>query len=570
MDTHTPRPTERQCSCFNSQLTVKQHGPEQRYMSASTGLCRRLRVQAVNPAPRTNQVKISDGSRQSSKLAIWLTSYPPKSVGAILPWIGKYLWFLFLLVWPFSAPVYTGFYHPYLMRYWGQFWAARSPKEYSTRPEDFAAEWNARTCRQTRNRQKHHACPSSPAKHTMSKNRRINSSKCLWAPCLLAGSRVLGRDVGGKNLDLYRMSDVYRGAAFTLITLPKSDDSTKVWRSWGERVWTLPEALLSPNLRYKVGFDSDDPLANKAYEHYDEETIIINSYSGRDPLERLERLSPPEGCNLASTQRCSPSKPEEKPQSPPLLHRKASSNKSASHTQRRKIVPNPSETELQALARLSMANDNDRIAERMVSMLPKPDFSTGLLVAGVTQSGALVLDGCRAAAIRWKDFPDLAFQTTFSFRRYLAGAIPFMFWEVLLAGIVAMGFNPSAGAFLIVLSVLLMLATPYLVAYANSGRVLFSEPWLIGVKGVLTAEQAAEHLFGGARSKFPRMSYTPTGSPFAMPGQGAIREGNDSQFAQAVDARYSDHIYYPRRHPLRHPLLLCRVSTPDGLPFHGT
>jgi hypothetical protein len=34
------------------------------------------------------------------------------------------------------------------------------------------------------------------------------------------------------------------------------------------------------------------------------------------------------------------------------------------------IHPNRSEDDLRALVRLSMANDNDRIAERMVSMLP--------------------------------------------------------------------------------------------------------------------------------------------------------------------------------------------------------
>ncbi|KAF9221542.1 hypothetical protein BS17DRAFT_843829 [Gyrodon lividus] len=123
----------------------------------------------------------------------------------------------------------------------------------------------------------------------------------------------LGETSEEQNLDLYSMSDVYRGAEFTLILLRRSDNphdyhSTESWRHWGGRDWTLPEALLSSKLCYKIGFDgpviplSLHALANKAYEHHDQErankggerysqeTAIVNAYSGREPLERLERL----------------------------------------------------------------------------------------------------------------------------------------------------------------------------------------------------------------------------------------------------------------------------------------
>ncbi|KAF9241095.1 hypothetical protein BU15DRAFT_73575 [Melanogaster broomeanus] len=382
----------------------------------------------------------------------------------------------------------------------------------------------------------------------------------------------LGDTPAEKNLDIYRMSDVYRGAAFTLITLAKSNDSIEAWRSWGGRVWTMPEALLSPNLRYKIG--SDGPvipitlhqLANKAYEHYDEETIIINSYSGRDPLERLERLS---HLKAAIWRRDSaalaPKRRGAATGCPHQLHCKGSSNKSASHTQRRKCTPLwdflsigscPTRWRLsfRLSPGLSMANDNDRIAERMVSMLPNRispqtcwysdddvyqsnlwDIEPEIQVAGVTQSGALVLDGCHAATIRWKGFPRLAFETTFSLRRTIARALPFLFLGS------AVGRDR---AFFIVLGILLMLAAPFLVAYANSGRVLSSEPWLIGVKGVLTADQVTEHLYGGTLSgSSPRTSYTPSGSPFAMPAEDKIRQGNPSQFTHAVEARYRDRVY---------------------------
>src|ERR1700722_18374622 len=41
-----------------------------------------------------------------------------------------------------------------------------------------------------------------------------------------------------------------------------------------------------------------------------------------------------------------------------------------------RIMPDVLETEMQALARLSVANDSDRLAERMISMLPKTILDT--------------------------------------------------------------------------------------------------------------------------------------------------------------------------------------------------
>ncbi|KAF9225011.1 hypothetical protein BS17DRAFT_61481 [Gyrodon lividus] len=629
---YTPQATDKQCSCFDSQLRLKKHGPGQRYMSATTGQCRRLRVQATNPAPQTNQVRISDGSRKSSKLAIWLVHCPPKSPEEILPWIGKFIWFMLLLIWPFGTPVYTGFYKAYYMRYWGQLWAARSPREHSTRLKELIGhEMPTPAGVSVTTRSITHALHprilvvygekgwsmtddpdviinepyiaiSYRQSHVFQRGtddegkrreqeQRKNFIDMVRATTLACGYHAywldlecLGETSAEKNLDLYRMSDVYRSAAFTLITLRKSDNPhdrhhIESWRSWGERVWTLPEALLSSKLRYKIGFD--DPvvslslhdLANKAYERYDQETAIINAYSGRDPLERLERLTLLKAAIWRRSSAALPQNPNVQPQTvtagaPQGVVKQVGYAYPAERVYalmgffEHRIMPNPLETELQALARLSMANDNDRIAERMVSLLPDRipqqacwysdddvyqsnlwDIEPEIQVAGVTQSGALVLDGCHAAAIRWKNFPDVAFQTTFSFRRFIAGTLPYFFWEVLLAGIAALQFNAAGGAFLIVIGILLMLSSPILVAYANSGRVLFAQPWLVGVKGALTVEQVSEHLYGGAMSSFPRMSYTPTGSPFAIPGADIVREGNASQFTQAAEARYNGHIY---------------------------
>ncbi|KAI6026087.1 hypothetical protein EDC04DRAFT_2721133, partial [Pisolithus marmoratus] len=97
------------------------------------------------------------------------------------------------------------------------------------------------------------------------------------------------------------------------------------------------------------------------------------------------------------------------------------------------------ESNLRALAWLSVINDGHRIAERMLSMLPDKgppescwndqyeahswDIEPEVQVAGVTNGGALVLDGCRATSIRWMDFPEVSVQMTQSGFRQLAGKI---------------------------------------------------------------------------------------------------------------------------------------------------
>ncbi|KIJ16520.1 hypothetical protein PAXINDRAFT_168605 [Paxillus involutus ATCC 200175] len=622
----TPRTTEKEFCCYDYQLRPKNHGGEQRYMSATTGKCRRLKVQATNPAPQTNQVQISDNSRKSSKLAIWLIRRPPKSAEEVLVWIGTFIWFTLSLIWPFGAPTYNGLYHPYHMRYWGQFWAARSSKEHSTRLKELVGHqmptpagisattrsithalhprvliihgekgwyktdssdviinepYIAISYRQSQVFQR----GTDPAGKKREQEQKQKYIEMVRATTLACGHRAywldlecLGETSAEKNLDVYRMSDVYRGAAFTLITLPKSDDpldrhDIKSWRSWGGRVWTLPEALLSSKLRYKIGF-ADSPvipltlhdLANKAYERYDEETAIINAYSGRDPLERLERLTLLKAAIWRRHSAALPQTPAQQPQNATI-----SASEGAYPAEKvyalmgffeHRIMPNPLESELQALARLSMANDSDRIAERMVSLLPDRipqqacwysdddvyqsrlwDIEPEIQVAGVTRSGALVLDGCHAAAIRWKDFPSMAFETTYSFKRSFAGGLPYFFWQILTIGIVTVQFNTTSGAVIIVISLILMLTAPWLVAYANSGRILRAQPWFVGIKGALTAQQVSEHLYGGAMDGYPRMSYTATGTPFSVPGEATVREGNPSQFTQAAEARYGQHIY---------------------------
>ncbi|KAL4067156.1 hypothetical protein V8B97DRAFT_974040 [Scleroderma yunnanense] len=625
--------------CRDLRLRFRPHKVNQRFMDPETGRCTRLRIQAVHPAPKTDQVKVTDNVRRAPKLAVSLFQYPPKTVVEALSWPFRFLiCSLVLLFWPIDGPPgrkpFTGEYPPYLMTYWGQMWSARSKKEYSIFETRSAANPmpTLEGCSATvesvthtlhprklvihrSNRWEHCEDPSiiinyryiaisyrqtdifrhgtddkGRMREKEQKRQFIESVRATTLQCGMQAYwldlECVGETTEEKNTDVYRMADIYRSAIFTLITIRKSDDphSIQGWKSWGARVWTFPEALLSRELRYRIGIDGPvlpitlHELANKAYRNYSEETTIINAYGGRDPLERLERLTL---LKSAIWRRGSSALPPVLPTAPPRNPEKslqtsqlqfAGSLANLSYPAEKvyalmgffgnRIMPSRLETELQALARLLMANDNDLMAERMISMLPKDiqpkdcwyadddvygahlwDIKPEVQVTGTTVIGALVLDGCRAATIRWKNFPEVGFQTTESLRRNIAGSLPTGLWALVFYGAQWMPLDShvkAVGIVILSIAAFLFVFGPFLTAYAISGRILNTQPWLIGVKGVLSPDDAAVRVYGATLSKHPRLLYTPSGSPFSEPSTQEVREGLDTQYKKLKDEKRDD------------------------------
>jgi hypothetical protein len=225
-----------------------------------------------------------------------------------------------------------------------------------------------------------------------------------------------------------------------------------------------------------------------------------------------------------------------------------------------RIMPNRHETQLHALARLSLTNDSDRFAERMVSMLPANiaatacwyadedlfgsnlwDIEPEVQVAGISESGAPVLDGCRAAAIRWKNFPDVVFAYKSTLKRKACIITPYASAYMLLFGAIFVTFIKPLGAILITIAVVLLFVSPKLVAYSTTGRIAITQPWLIGVKGILTADDASERLYGGRPESgdYSRVRYSPTGSLLAVPAQGDFRDGSPSETTRNAIEQYN-------------------------------
>ncbi|KAG2151231.1 uncharacterized protein EDB93DRAFT_1083385 [Suillus bovinus] len=591
-------------TCYDDLGHPKNHGLEQRYVSPTTGICRKLVVQAVTPSG-TSEIAVSSHTNQASKIAMWLlANFPPIRGWIIFRWVMIWLWFTLKLFWSDNETYNSGHYKPYARSFRGQLWAARSPMEHSSRIIDEGEmdipthtlyprlliirdpvrnEWVPCADRDTIIHTKFIAISFSTADaytqgaddEALQKAQFIEEVRAAVLgqkyDAYWLDLECVGKMPSEKNRDLYCMADVYRAADVTLIMLGKSTaGENECWRSWGQRVWTMPEALLGPHLRYKFrDREAVTPLslfelANLAYTRYDVEQAIINAYSGKDPLERLERLTL---LKSAIWQRATAAlAPGVAP--PPKLDMIGDSEKSiiggpypAARVYalmgffEHRIQPNYLEDDLHALVRLSMANDNDRIVERMVSMLPLTTTNTAcwysdddiyganlwdiipeIQVAGVTENGALVVDGCRMASIRWKDFPEVAFEPTDSFRRNVIGFFPYLSLPALIIGLSVLTISRVGGIALIVIGFVFLVMSPWMLVFSKSGRIISTQPWLIGVKGAISIKEVEKHLYGGAKAHFPRMYFTPSGSKFSRPEKGSERGGSAVQYDDAKQA----------------------------------
>ncbi|KAG1859050.1 hypothetical protein C8R48DRAFT_802769 [Suillus tomentosus] len=505
----------------------------------------------------------------STRLAGWLTRmiFSPSSE-AFSPYY-LFIWPLYVitLLLPSRNPVFAVHYKPYLMRFIGQLWAARSPREYSLRAR--AGEDDGHVRRVT------HA---------------------LYPRILV----VFDEDTQGWT----RVDDeaVVRRKPYVAVTYCYPD----VINSGGT------EALIE-RVRHATldqGFDAywldlECLLEGPIGKAQDLLPPPCNSYAlGKDPVERLER-------NLQLKEA--------------IWRRESFSSQITSqdgNSQGRyraekvyalmgffehRILPDPEETELQALARLFMANDNDHIADRMISMFPTDrrgmnqwythedeygaklwDIEPTVQVIGITSNGPLVLDGCRAATIRWKNFPSVAYATRRSIRLHLLLAVPYLALGLIASScymiIRALWYDyPDnvlliAGYVMLAFSLILLLIAPVLTSYAHSGRIVLARPWLIGVKGVISAQEASDHLYGHQIWSSRRTLYSPSGSLLAKrtESDSKFREGHISQYEAALTAppfdpieghmftlvdTVSSTIYYFRAH---RPPTVCLFTGSEG------
>jgi hypothetical protein len=326
--------------------------------------------------------------------------------------------------------------------------------------------------------------------------------------------------------DINRISDVIRGARQLVVVVPDLRPATLA--VWGGRVWTLPEALLCQNGLIKFCEPSGRwveksriALADEVWGGDQSGRLLAENFSGSLSLGRLELIS--RGLEALSCRRTEGFSDADLAYALMGL---------LGHRPR----ANPTDNQFQALARLSLANDSDRIVERMMCMLPDYSSNNGgsrhnnkfilrdqlranlwdiepiCQVAGVCEGSALILDGCRGASIRWKDIPPITYMQRKTWKR-LSAAVALRsgaLWFLTGVSLVRFG-NPirGAGIFFLLLGLILIFSSPWSILSLYGGKVWGAAPWLIGFEGTLPIKEIEQMAFGNALG---RLSYAPSSS----------------------------------------------------------
>ena len=350
--------------------------------------------------------------------------------------------------------------------------------------------------------------------------------------------------------DVNRMCDVIRGSKFVALLLP--DNSSSRMEEWGQRMWTLPEGLLAPgNIRictwqgkdnYEVRSMGKVEMTSEYWKDESDEAparILAEHYAGAITLSRLELFS------TAITA---------------LSHRVTSRDFTGADMAyalmgllHYRIDPDPTDDIFQVVARLSLANDNDRLIARLVAMFPSPttdirnlfkvlseedqycthlwDIEPRCEVVGVgDEPNTVILNECRAVPIRWKRFPRMNYKRHEGMKKKIAelavrsGAfwiitgysLAFTYAPFFIAGPVGHHlYIYLVGIILIFIGVGLILAclAPRAVRRLFGGDVLQSAPHLAGLEGTLPIAQLEKMIFGNTQG---RLTYEPSSTPFGF------------------------------------------------------
>lgn len=257
--------------------------------------------------------------------------------------------------------------------------------------------------------------------------------------------------------DIHRICDVFRGASQVIVLLPDLSDKSK--NEWGQRMWTLSEVLLSTHEKIKFVSVAEEKIeytkmeiSSLIWTDSESTRFLAEHYSNLLTLSRLEIIS------LGLTA---------------LSNRKAGTRWTDGDVAyalmallRHRPRMNPTDTLFQALARLSLANDSDRIVERMVCMLPDPikSYDTSFVledclganlwdieplcqIAGIGERDEVMIDGCLAVSIRWKDIPRIHYTRQDYWKKFCALFALRVYLAVMFPGVLLLRFGRSSVVF---------------------------------------------------------------------------------------------------------------------------
>ncbi|OAQ59325.2 3-hydroxyisobutyrate dehydrogenase protein [Pochonia chlamydosporia 170] len=341
--------------------------------------------------------------------------------------------------------------------------------------------------------------------------------------------------------DIYTMSDIIRGAESTIVITHSVTDSVSndLLRGWGDRVWTLPEVILSKGSNVTLVVHGGKPelvpkvrLAELAWKDAGEARQLVEHYTNLH-LSRLELVS----IAIKALARRSLKGHHEGDRSYALMG-----------LLRVRPLIDSQDTSFQAFAsRLSLPQDNDRLMERLICLLPRsPDepwdsmsdiFNSSLWdiypdtqVCGIGENDTIVVDGFRGALIQWSMFSPVQTMHRQTLLRKIilmaTACIPILMIvgpPMLSTGVSSQNTGPTgqtdsgrdlriAGGVLTAIALLILFSAPLYVPHMYNGKLYEVEPCLFGVEGYVPLPEVEELLFG---FRLNRLKWSTYGSPLS-------------------------------------------------------
>lgn len=362
---------------------------------------------------------------------------------------------------------------------------------------------------------------------------RAAGVEAYWVGC-----SCLGKTEEERENNVWRISDVVRGARSLVIAVsspPNENPSfvTTGLRQWGTRVWTLPEVLLIPinsDIQvYARQANIDEPMTfhkrNFAtlWEDSPISRELIDHFEGNLILSSLELVTIALSC-LHNRQKGSYLRGDMAYALMGLLRRRPTVVKT--------------DSAFQAFARLSLANDTDLLLERLICILPSRlnqawyemedqwgvslwDILPSTQVCGIADDDTVVVDGAYAASIRWKAFAPVASLTRDSWKRFFLRYAFLSASYLFIAGIsmLAVGRpsgNPTIlgiGAILLVIGLCFIFLAPYIIRVLYTGKIWGVQAWFFGFEGYMDISTIETHIFG---ADMGHLKWSTNGSPLSL------------------------------------------------------
>lgn len=121
-------------------------------------------------------------------------------------------------------------------------------------------------------------------------------------------------------------------------------------------------------------------------------------------------------------------------------------------------------------------------------------------IAGVGEDDSIILDGCRAANVRWKSFTQVAYVRRDAWKRLIAKILLRSAGIMFIIGITLVSFTGivnTIGVVIIIYTLILMAFSPWLLRLLYLGKFWGQQCWFFGFEGYMDLETIERQIFGG-------------------------------------------------------------------------